>query len=101
MAHHHHDLHHHGHSHHHHHSHAHGITSVNGILIFSIALNLLFVAVEVVVGLTHHSLSLLSDAGHNLSDVFSLVLVAIGFRLARVVSNKTYTYGYKISSTRS
>lgn len=98
MAHHHHDLHHHDHSHHHHHSHAHGITSVNGILIFSIVLNLLFVAVEVVVGLTHHSLSLLSDAGHNLSDVFSLVLVAIGFRLARVVSNKTYTYGYKKST---
>lgn len=49
-------------------------------------------------GLTHHSLSLLSDAGHNLSDVFSLVLVAIGFRLARVVSNKTYTYGYKKST---
>ena len=44
------------------------------------------------------SLSLLSDAGHNLSDVFSLLLVLIAFRLAKVQRNERYTYGYRKST---
>lgn len=66
--------------------------------ILAIALNLIFVAVEAVVGLLENSLSLLSDAGHNLSDVFSLVLVLIGFGLSKVHSTKRYTYGLKKST---
>ena len=44
------------------------------------------------------SLSLLSDAGHNLSDVFSLLLVLVAFRLAKVHSNEHFTYGYRKST---
>jgi len=68
------------------------------ILIISIVLNLLFVAIEAVIGIWKDSLSLLSDAGHNLSDVFSLALVLVGFYLARRAANSHYTYGYKKST---
>ena len=89
----------HSHNHHHdHHEHVGKLTSLNGIFVFSIVFNLLFVGVEAIVGLTQNSLSLLSDAGHNLSDVFSLLLVLIAFHLAKVHSSKHYTYGYKKST---
>ena len=94
---HHHD-HHHGLHHGHHHEHVGKLTSLNGIFVFSIVLNLLFVGIEAIVGLTQNSLSLLSDAGHNLSDVFSLLLVLIAFHLAKVHASKQYTYGYKKST---
>ena len=97
MSHEHHEHHeHHGHHHHHH------VATDNGqmrkILWIAIILNLLFVGVEAGVGLWQNSLSLLSDAGHNLSDVFSLVLVVVGMRLVKVHSNERYTYGYKKST---
>ena len=96
--HHHHHDHEHGHEHHGHHHHHVMPNSLNGIFIFCIALNLLFVGVEAFVGWTQNSLSLLSDAGHNLSDVFSLVLVLIAFQLAKVRSGVHYTYGLKKST---
>ena len=68
------------------------------ILWIAIILNLLFVGVEAGVGFWHNSLSLLSDAGHNLSDVFSLALVVVGLHLVKVHSNEHYTYGYKKST---
>ena len=95
---HHHHGHQHGHEHHGHHHHHVIPNSLNGIFIFCIALNLLFVGVEAFVGWTQNSLSLLSDAGHNLSDVFSLVLVLIAFQLAKVRSGAHYTYGLKKST---
>lgn len=90
--------------HHHHHHHApatlaHGNQSSQiRLYIFCILLNLLFVGVEAGVGFWQDSLSLLSDAGHNLSDVFSLVLVLIAFQLARVQPHGHYTYGLKKST---
>ena len=68
------------------------------ILGWSILLNLLFVLVEAGVGFSQGSLSLLSDAGHNLSDVFSLILVAVGFRLSKLHANARFTYGYRKST---
>ena len=89
-------------SHEHHEHHHHHIAADNGqmrkVLWASIILNLLFVGVEAGVGLWQDSLSLLSDAGHNLSDVFSLVLVVVGLHLVKVHSNEHYTYGYKKST---
>ena len=84
--------------HHHHHHHIAPAQSLNGIFILSIILNGLFVLIEAGVGLWQDSLSLLSDAGHNLSDVFSLVLVLIAFRLAKVQRNERFTYGYRKST---
>lgn len=86
----------HDHEHHHHH---HGApASIGAIFIVSIALNALFVIIEAAVGLWQDSMSLLSDAGHNLSDVLSLVLVLVAFRLAKHRSTNRYTYGYKKST---
>ena len=87
---------------HEHHHHNHHVAADNEqmrkILWAAIVLNLLFVGVEAGVGLWQNSLSLLSDAGHNLSDVFSLVLVVVGLHLVQVHSNERYTYGYKKST---
>ena len=87
------DTHHH-HNHHHHHHHEIS-ASMSKIFIFCIALNLLFVGIETVVGLLYNSVGLLSDAGHNLSDVFSLVLVLVAFRMSKAASTPQFTYGYK------
>ncbi len=84
----------HGHSHHGH-SHSVNLTSVNTAFIVGIALNFLFVVIEVIVGLSIHSLSLLSDAGHNLADVASLGLSLLALRMSKFKSNDQYTYGYK------
>ena len=81
-----------------HHHHVRQITSLNGIYILSITLNLLYVAVEAGIGFWSNSLGLLSDAGHNLSDVFSLLLAMIAFRLSSSHSTRKFTYGYKKSS---
>jgi cobalt-zinc-cadmium efflux system protein len=83
----------HGHGHHHHHSVE--LKSINIAFIVGIVLNFLFVIIEVAVGLSIHSLSLLSDAGHNLADVASLALALMAFRLIRVKPNEKYTYGFK------
>lgn len=62
--------------------------------VVGIALNLSFVLVEAIAGFSTHSLALLTDAGHNLSDVASLALSLVGFRLARVRSSARFTYGF-------
>jgi len=87
----------HNHSHHHHH-HSAPLTNVNRAFIVGISLNFLFVIIEVFAGLYVHSLSLLSDAGHNLADVGALALSLLAFRMLKVKSNEHYTYGYRKTS---
>ncbi len=62
------------------------------------ALNLAFVIVEAVAGFVGNSLGLLSDAGHNLSDVFSLLLAMIALKLASSHATKRFTYGRRKAS---
>ena len=89
----------HGHAHTHEHGHAlPAPEQVNKAFIIGIALNLIFVLVEATAGFWYDSLALLSDAGHNLSDVISLVLALLAFRMAKVKPNSRYTYGYKKST---
>ena len=87
-----------GHQHEHHHDHHHEITSLNKAFIIGISLNLAFVVAEFLAGFWYNSLGLLSDAGHNLGDVASLVLAMLAFRLAKVHPTSRYTYGYKKST---
>ncbi len=63
-----------------------------------IVLNMAFVIVQAVAGIVTGSVALLSDAGHNLSDVASLVLSMVAYRLARTRPSANYTYGYKKST---
>lgn len=95
-----HEHHHHEHDHHghHHHHHAHAIERLSTIYIVAVALNLLFVVVEAVAGFVGHSLGLLSDAGHNLSDVFSLLLAMVALKLASSRATKRFTYGHRKAS---
>lgn len=86
------------HDHAHHHDHSMALTHVNKAFVIGIVLNFLFVLIETVAGLYTHSLSLLSDAGHNLADVASLALSLLAFRLLKVRSNERYTYGYRKTS---
>lgn len=68
---------------------------MNRAFVIGIILNFAFVLIEAIIGLAIHSLSLLSDAGHNLADVASLAMALIAFRLMKVKPNEKYTYGYK------
>lgn len=84
---------HHGHSHghgHHHHAPSHGRAFSVGI-----ALNSVYVVVELSIGLLIGSLGLISDALHNASDVLSLLLAWLGSRLSRRGPSKRFTYGLK------
>lgn len=85
---------------HHGHGHDHGrrLTSLNRAFVAGIVLNTLFVAAEFTAGLLSDSMGLLSDAGHNLSDVVSLLLALLAFRLAQVPPSHRYTYGYRRST---
>ncbi len=87
-------------SHEHSHQQSHTINAelLNKAFIIGIVLNLAFVIIEFAAGFWFDSLALLSDAGHNLSDVVSLVLALLAFRLAKVKANERYTYGYKKST---
>ncbi|HEY4107554.1 cation diffusion facilitator family transporter [Puia sp.] len=94
----------HAHTHDHDHSHSHGfghhhhpvnLKEVNRAFVIGIVLNFAFVIIEVIVGLSINSLSLLSDAGHNLADVASLAMSLMAIRLLKVKPNEKYTYGYK------
>lgn len=83
---------------HHDHAHTHLPDRLGRAFLIGIVLNLVFVAVEFGAGLWLDSVALISDAGHNLSDVVSLVLSLIAFRLTGVKPSSKYTYGYKKST---
>lgn len=80
------------------HGHSHAPTSFTRAFAVGISLNVAFVVAEVVYGLSAHSLALISDAGHNLSDVLGLVLAWGAIRLARTRPTARRTYGYRRSS---
>lgn len=87
--------------HHDHAGHTHGLPALdhlNRAFLLGITLNLVFVAVEFAAGLWLDSMALISDAGHNLSDVVSLVLALLAFKLMRLKPSAKYTYGYKKST---
>ena len=85
-----------GHDHHRHHDAA--AAPRGRAFALAIALNLVFVAVEVAAGLVSGSMALIADAGHNLSDVLSLLLAWGASVLAARPPSERFTYGLKSSS---
>src|SRR5262245_38061477 len=77
--------------------HAHGVTADADRRYLTIALLLIvgFMAFEVVAGIVAHSLALLSDAGHMLTDAGALVLSLIVIRLVQRPSGGSLTYGMR------
>lgn len=83
---------------HDHAGHSHGPPNNNAAFAIGVALNLGFVVAEVFYGVAAHSLALISDAGHNLSDVFCLLLAWGAMQLTKAAPTKRRTYGWRRSS---
>ncbi|MEH6791493.1 cation diffusion facilitator family transporter [Parasphingorhabdus sp.] len=92
----------HGHSGHgghgHHHAHSHTPQNFSRAFAIGIALNIIYIIVEVIYGLLAGSMALLADAGHNLSDVLGLAVAWVGAELAKRPPSKRFTYGLGGSS---
>jgi cobalt-zinc-cadmium efflux system protein len=88
-----------GHDHNHGHGgHVHGPTSGTRLWI-SLAVTTLFCVGEAVAGIMSHSLALLSDAGHNVSDAIALGLAAYAVTAMKKPAGGRHTYGYIRVST--
>lgn len=91
-----HDHHGHDHSHgHHHHVEIKSEADISKAFIFGGLLNFIFVIFELTVGIVTGSVSLIADAVHNFSDVVTLFLSWVGFRLNQSKPSGQYTYGFK------
>lgn len=66
----------------------------NRAFLAGVLLNVAFIVVEVVYGFISDSLALLTDAGHNLSDVLGLLLAWGAATLARKKPSLRRTYGF-------
>jgi len=85
-----------GHHHTHNHSHNHDHGDLKGKkLLFTIGLNIIITIAQVIGGLISGSLSLLSDALHNFSDVISLVISYIADLFSKKDASFKRTFGYK------
>ncbi len=80
------------------HDHDHGPPSHNRAFGVGVALNLAFVAVEAGYGLRAHSLALVADAGHNLTDVLGLLLAWGAATLGSQRPSPRRTYGLRRTS---
>jgi cobalt-zinc-cadmium efflux system protein len=87
-----------GHGHDHGGGHGHAPASYGTAFAVGVTLNLGFVIAEVIYGRLAHSLALVADAGHNLSDVLGLVLAGGAILLSRRRPTKERTYGFRRSS---
>ena len=88
------------HDHHHDHDHAghaHGVSADADRRYLTIALVLIvgFMALEIVAGILAHSLALISDAGHMLTDAGALVLSLVVIRLVKRPTGGRLTYGMR------
>lgn len=78
--------------------HDHGTLNYNRAFAIGIVLNVVYVAVEAGYGFLVNSMALLADAGHNASDVISLLLAWGGYWLSHRQPTKQYTYGLRGST---
>lgn len=89
--------HHEGHSHHHGHHHENPNKHGRAFAI-AIALNTVFVVIEMSYGFIANSTALMADAGHNLSDVLGLLLAWGAAILSRKAPSVRFTYGLRSTS---
>lgn len=83
------------HKHEHHNTQFHNVSRAFAL---GIILNSAFVLIEFAAGFYTNSLALLSDAGHNLSDVAGLSFALLAFKISKAKATKTFTYGYHKST---
>ncbi len=65
------------------------------MLQISVVVTALYIALLLVAGIRAHSLALLSEAGHNLSDLLALLLSLVAVYLEGRPPSATKTYGYR------
>ena len=75
--------------------HAHGASGPTRVLKISLAVTLAYIVLLVVAGVGAHSLALLSEAGHNLSDFLALLLSLVAVYFQSRPANASKTYGYQ------
>jgi len=75
--------------------HTHEVKNYNKAFSIGISLNIIFVIIEAIYGVMADSLALIADAGHNLSDVVSLLLAWGAFYLAKKNPTLRRTYGLR------
>jgi cobalt-zinc-cadmium efflux system protein len=80
------------------HRHAHAPASFGFAFALGTVLNVAFVVIEAAFGFISNSTALLADAGHNLSDVFGLLVAWAAAALSRRAPTPSYTYGFGSSS---
>ena len=78
--------------------HVHAPASFGTAFAVGIALNTAFVVIEAGYGFASNSMSLVADAGHNLSDVLGLLVAWIASVLVRRRPSPRFTYGLRGSS---
>ncbi len=83
---------------HHNHNHSHRVSTYGKAFLISIILNSLFVVIEAGYGFLSHSLALIADAGHNLSDVLGLILAWVATILVKRQPSPRWTFGLRRSS---
>ena len=88
----------HDHNHGHAHGHTHAPKDFGRAFAIGVLLNSAFVLIEAGFGLWSGSMALVADAGHNLSDVMSLLIAWGAAYMSTRPANSRYTYGYKSSS---
>jgi cobalt-zinc-cadmium efflux system protein len=76
------------------HVHAQGGGGPKRVLKISLGATLAYIVLLVVAGIRAHSLALLSEAGHNLSDFLALLLSLVAVYLQSRPASSTKTYGY-------
>ncbi len=77
------------------HNHSYEIENYNRSFAIGVILNIVFVAIEACYGIFSDSLALIADAGHNLSDVISLLLAWGASVLATKAATEKRTYGFR------
>src|SRR3954463_13187018 len=82
-------------AHRHAHGHVHASDADAKRLGAAFALIVAFMLAEVVAGIVGHSLALLSDSGHMLTDAVALGLALAALRLAERPPTGSFTYGMK------
>jgi cobalt-zinc-cadmium efflux system protein len=77
--------------------HGHGVTASSDSRYIAVALGLIacFLVFEVVMAFAGHSLALLADAGHMLTDAGALGASLLAIRLARRPASGVWTFGFK------
>ncbi len=79
----------------HEHADSHASANFNRAFIVGIALNTAYVLFEAIFGFLAHSLALVADAGHNLSDVLGLLLAWGASMMVKSLPTKRKTYGLR------